>query len=87
MRMMIRYENGLTVEGVLLAANNRQMRVAIESQKDTLELIRDDRSWRTESGDAVEIEALMTIPGTDVSHFCADLYPRVDVAGRAFRDF
>ena len=87
MRMMIRYESGLTVEGVLLAANSRQMRVAIAAQGDTIELIRGDSSWCTDRGETVEIEALMAIPGTDVSHFCADVSPRTDVAGRGFTGY
>jgi hypothetical protein len=87
MRMMIRYESGLTVEGVLLAANSWQMRLAIAAQGDTVELIRVDRSWCTDRGEIIEIEALMAIPGTDVSHFCADVSSRTDVAGRAFTGF
>ena len=63
MRMMIRYESGLRMEAVLLAANSERMRVAIETQCDTIELHRVDASWRTERGAAIEIEALIAIPG------------------------
>jgi hypothetical protein len=63
MRMMIRYQNGLRLEAVLLAANNERMRVAIQTQCDTLELHRVDAGWRTERGAAIEIEALIAIPG------------------------
>ena len=38
MRMMIRYQSGLRAEAVLLAANSDRMRVAIASQRDTVEL-------------------------------------------------
>jgi hypothetical protein len=71
MRMMIRYQSGLRAEAVLLAANRERMRLAICSQRDTIELHRVDAGWRTERGAAIEIEALMAIPGTDFSRFCA----------------
>ena len=70
MRMLIRYQNGLRVEAVVLAANSERMRVAIGSQSDTVELHMVDGGWRTERGAAIEIEALMAIPGTDVPSFC-----------------
>jgi hypothetical protein len=59
MRMMIRYQSGLRVEAVLLAANRDRMRVAIETQCDTIELHRVDAGWRTQRGAAIEIEALI----------------------------
>ena len=64
MRMLIRYQNGRRVEAALLAANSRRMRVAICAQGDTVELHRGDGGWRTQRGAAIEIEALMAIPGT-----------------------
>ena len=71
MRMMIRYQNGLRLEAVLLAASSDRMRVAVETQCDTIELQRVDEGWRTERGSAIDIEALMAIPGTDLPAFCA----------------
>jgi hypothetical protein len=38
MRMLIRYQSGFRAEAVLLAANSDRMRVAIGSQRDTVEL-------------------------------------------------
>ena len=70
MRMLIRYQNGLRVEAVVLAVNSERMRVAIGAQSDTVELHMVDGGWRTERGAAIEIEALMAIPGTDVPSFC-----------------
>jgi hypothetical protein len=67
MRMMIRYQSGLRVEAVLLAANRDRMRVAIETQCDTIELHRVDAGWRTQRGAAIEIEALIAIPGVHLS--------------------
>jgi hypothetical protein len=65
MRMMLRYRNGLRVEAILLAADSERMRVAIDSQRDTAELHRVDAGWRTQRGAAIEIEALIAIPGTE----------------------
>lgn len=67
MRMMIRYQSGLRVEAVLLVANRDRMRVAIETQCDTIELHRVDAGWRTQRGAAIEIEALIAIPGVHLS--------------------
>ena len=67
MRMMIRYQSGLRVEAVLLAANRERMRVAIETQCDTVELHRVDECWYTQRGAAIEIEALIAIPGIGFS--------------------
>jgi hypothetical protein len=67
MRMMIRYQSGLRVEAVLLAANRDRMRVAIETQCDTIELHRVDAGWRTQRGAAIEIEALIAIPGVHLA--------------------
>ena len=83
MLMTIRYQNGLRVEAVLLAASRERMRVAIDSQRDTIELHKVDACWYTEEGTAIEIEALIPIAGTDVSQFCAGVYPRANAAGRS----
>jgi hypothetical protein len=79
MRMMIRYRSGLRIEAVLLAANSERMRVAIDSQSDTIELHKVDEGWRTDRGAAVEIEALIAIPGTEFSRFCAAVRSGGDV--------
>jgi hypothetical protein len=81
MRMTIRYQSGLRVEAVLLAADHKRMRVAIESQRDTVELHQADSSWYTDKGVEIEIEALISIPGTDVSQVCSAVYPRTFTAG------
>ena len=81
MLMTIRYQSGLRVEAVLLAANSERMRVAIDSQRDTIELHRVDACWYTEEGAEIELEALIPIAGTDVSSFCAAVYPRTIAAG------
>jgi hypothetical protein len=84
MRMTIRYQSGLRIEAVLLAASRERMRVAIASQRDTIQLHKVDACWYTERGAAIEIEALIPIAGTDVSRFCAAVFPRTNAAGRDF---
>ncbi len=83
MWMMIRYQNGFRAEAVLLAANSEWMRVAIDTQRDTVELHRVDECWYTERGVAIEIEALIPISGTDLSRYCAAVHPWANTASRA----
>jgi hypothetical protein len=82
MLMTIRYQTGLRVEAVLLAADSERMRVAAGSQRDTIELRKEDARWYTEEGAETEIESLIPIAGTDVSSFCTALYPRTIAVGR-----
>jgi len=84
MLMTIQYQDRCTVEAVVLAANSNRMRVAVASQRDTVELHKVDTSWYTEKGAAIEIGSLIAIPGTEFAHFCAAEQPREDAAGRAF---
>jgi hypothetical protein len=85
MRMMVRYQSGVRGEAVLLAANTGFMRVAFHARGDVKELSRDENgSWFSESGEPLEIEALIPLPGTDVSDFCAQLYPRAFAAAAQF---
>jgi len=82
MLMTIRYQTGLRVEAVLLAANSERLRAAIDSQHDTIELHKVGACWYTEEGAEIELEALIPVAGTDVSSFCAALYPRSITVGR-----
>jgi hypothetical protein len=66
MLMTIRYQNGLRVEAVVLAADNERMRVIIDSQRDTTALHRVDTCWYTEDGAEIEIEALVPLDGVSV---------------------
>jgi len=80
--MMIRYNSEVLLEAVLLAASKRAMRVAVEGQPDTIDLTLRDGCWFEENGNAIEIEALMPLPATDCTIFCAELYP-LTMAGRS----
>jgi hypothetical protein len=85
MRMMIRFQNGVRGEAVLLAANAQQMRVAFHARGDVKQLNRDSAGcWHNESGEPLEIEALIPLAGTDVENFCAELYPRALAAAAQF---
>ena len=50
MLMTIRYQGGMRVEAVLLAANRERMRLAVASLGDTIELHKADGCWYTEQG-------------------------------------
>jgi hypothetical protein len=81
MRLTIRYESGMRVEAILLAASSERMRVAIGGQRDTIELHRLESSWHTESGAEIEIEAMIPLPEMNVSDFCAAVHPLTLTAG------
>ena len=84
MLMTIRYQGGMRVEGVLLAANRERMRLAFVSQRDTIELHQADGCWYTEAGDVIELEALIPFAGTDLAGFCTAVYPRTTAVGAGF---
>jgi hypothetical protein len=56
------------------------MRVAVDSQGDTIELHKVDARWFTQEGAEIEIEAFIPLSGSAVSHFCGAVYPRTDAA-------
>lgn len=85
MRMIIRYQGGPRVEAMLLAANGGQMRIIVGSQRDTIELNRIDDVWYGAKG-PVEIEALIPVPGADISRFCTQVVPRAYAAGCCYMD-
>ena len=85
MLMTIRYQSGLWAEAVVLTANRKRMRVAIDSQRDTMELHQVDACWHMEDGTEIEIEALIPITGTDVSgSWAAAVYPLTNAVGHRF---
>jgi hypothetical protein len=83
MRMTLRFENGLREEAVLLKAGGDLLRVNIASHQDAVDLHRVNGKWYLEDGGAVEIEALISTPGTDVSQLL-DVRPRAMGAGGTF---
>ncbi len=82
MLMMIQFKSGLRMEAILLAAGAHHMRLMTRSQSDTLELNNLDGCWRTEQAEAIEIEAIIPMPGADISSFCAEICPRTSAASR-----
>ena len=86
MRMILRREDGVRVEAVLLAANDQRMRVAVDSADDATTLTRTDDYWRAEDGTVIEIEALLTLEGTGVSTLPSIERPRVRTAAHRIED-
>jgi hypothetical protein len=84
MLMTIRYQGGMRVEAVLLAANRERMRLAVAFQRDTIELHTAEGCWYTEKGGVIELEALVPLAGTDVAGFCDAVYPRTIAVGAGF---
>jgi hypothetical protein len=66
MLMTIRYQNGLRTEAVLLATNRDRMRVAVDSERDTVELYMLETRWFTEEGAEIEIEVLIPLAATEL---------------------
>jgi hypothetical protein len=64
-----------------LAAQDQKMRVAIASQSDSVELRKVGESWQTDGGEAIEIEALLQVPGADMGRFRSQMRPRTMTAG------
>ena len=81
MLMTIRYQSGLRVEAVLLAANSERMRVAAYSQRDTIELHKVDTCWYAEEGAEIEIESLILLPRIEALGSCGAIYPMTNAAG------
>jgi hypothetical protein len=86
MGMIIRFESGLRVEAILLAANADGMRIVV-FEGNTLELVRMGDSWHTESGAAIQIEGLVAIPGIDVAQVCAGVRLQALAAGSSCSAF
>ena len=84
MLMTIRYQTGLRAEAVVLTASRERMRVAIDSQPDTTDLQQVDACWHTEDGTEIEIEALISMTGTDVPGFWGAVYPLTNAVGHSF---
>jgi hypothetical protein len=82
MKLVIRYSNSCRSEAVLLAADRQTMRIVAAGERDTEELHRHNDCWYMESGEPVEIESVMMIPGMEAAAFCSYVYPRTMTAGQ-----
>jgi hypothetical protein len=71
----------MRAEAALLAASRETMRVTIEGQSDAIDLQKIDSTWRTETGEEIEIEALFPMPELAFAQFCSEVYPRTNTAG------
>lgn len=73
---------GHTREGVMLAINQDRMRVALQGDEDTIELCRLNGVWTTDTGEPVELEALL-LDGQAGEFTFLEAPARVAAAGRA----
>jgi len=83
MLMTIQYNNGLRIQGVLLAFNGERMRLALDSERDAVELRSVNACWYTGKGARVEIVAVQQIPGAEYSVHSAEKLPW-NAPGRPF---
>ena len=60
MHIIISYPTGLRIEGVLLSASHDRMRVIVPHDKETLELRLVAGCWETETGEAIEVESILS---------------------------
>ncbi len=67
MDILFRYDTGKNVDGIVLAVGRDRMRVVVNNCDDTMELRLRNKQWRTEDGEAVEVEALLTDGRTNPS--------------------
>ena len=64
------------LEGVVLAAGQDRIRVAIRGVSDVTELRREYSQWTLETGEPVDLELLLGDSQTDLFHFLKEVYPR-----------
>jgi hypothetical protein len=84
MQVILLDQSGHRVDGVVLAAGSDRMRLAAANRLDTIELNLVEDRWLSESGEPIEIEALVPIPETAFAQFCSAVQPRTCAVGRAF---
>ena len=87
MQMQIQFENGKRAEAVILAASRYEMRVVVQGFDNTQAWEKVDGLWRNESGERIEIEALIPLDGIDCSRFCEELGARTMAMGRSPLDY
>ncbi len=81
MYALLKNNNGRIVEGVLLAASPRTLRVAMRGVGDILELHLSDDGWVSDRGENYEIEALTAAVEDAVSHLADVPKAKVLAAG------
>ena len=81
MRMVVRFQNGLKVEALILAAHRDQIRVVVAGRRETEEWLMVDGGWYDDSGRRVDIQAVVALDGIDCADFCGNVYPRTAAAG------
>jgi hypothetical protein len=72
---------GRQVDALLLSASPERMRVLIRGQADTAEIQRIEGQWTSESGELVELGAILAADSADAVRVLANARPRVLSAG------
>ena len=79
MHVIISYRDGRRVEAIALAAGADRMRISVPGCDDAVALSQTQSGWITETGEAVELEAM--IPAEGLSERFAEMRPRSYAAG------
>ena len=85
MDLNISTPNGKRFEAMVLAVGENRLRAVVAGCNDTVELWRNYGQWSSDLGD-VELEALASNHGIDMSRFCADFCSRERAAGSKFTE-
>ena len=74
MHIILRNQDGMMLEGLLLAAGRSRMRVAMPDSDDVVELRYKNNHWTFADGRLAELEATFSGSGTNV--ICLDSHAR-----------
>ncbi len=80
MHVILSYESGQRVEGILLAVGVKRLRVIVRKLNETMEFHLTDGRWTSEDGDPVEIESLISDGETGLGGFYSRFVPRTHTA-------
>jgi hypothetical protein len=73
-QIVLYFPSGIRLTGVLLSVEQERMRIVLPDQTETMELRRVNRQWISDSGERVEIEAIIAgkapRPKAQASHGC-----------------
>lgn len=69
MHLILRYQNGVRVQAILLAASRDRMRLVIPNCTETIEFRLKDKTWISGDGEVAEIDAMIADESSDLGHF------------------
>lgn len=80
MHLILSYSDGRRTEAVVLAMTAERMRISIPGASDAIELRAEQELWISESGERVEIDAVLT--ASETGSQLADFRPLARSAGQ-----